>query len=283
MANEKMREYWSSSGAIVWVRHRRLFDAELAPFAEAVVDTIAPAPGDRVLDIGCGTGTLLELATGRGATGLGIDISPAMIEAAAERVPTASFRVGDAQTDDLVGIGALFDAAVSRFGVMFFEDPVAAFTNVRRAVRVDGRLAFTCWRSPAENAIFTLGTSVLLDAIDSRPDPPAPDAPGPHSFADPDRVRELLAEAGWSGIAVEPFDAVCDYGIDGSDGVEERLTMILGTSAGLFARRALEESGRGDEWEGLLDEVRAELRRNLVDGRVQFVGATWLVTAYNPG
>lgn len=282
MANEKMREYWATSGAVGWVRHQRVFDAELAPFADAVIGALQPAAGERLLDIGCGTGTLLELATARGATGLGVDISPAMVEAATARVPGAQFRVADAQTADLRDAEP-FDAVMSRFGVMFFDDPAAAFGNIRRAVRPGGRLAFVCWRSGAENPMFSLGTSVLLDAIDPRPEPPQDGVPGPLGFADPDRVRQVLAEAGWADVAVQPYDAMCDYGIDGSDGVEERMVMITGTSSGLLARQQLEATGDAGAWESLLEDVRAELRRNFVDGRVQLVGATWLVTARNPG
>jgi SAM-dependent methyltransferase len=280
VANEKMREYWAT-GADGWVQHKELFDAELAPFAELLIDTLAPGPGTRLLDIGCGTGTLLGLAAARGATGLGVDISPSMIETAIERVPRASFVVADAQTDDLAAHGP-FDAMMSRFGVMFFDDPTAAFANIRTAAVPGAPLAFVCWRSIEENAMFSLGTSVIIDRMVPKPEPPPPGAPGPTAFADADRVRGHLDAAGWHDVDVQPFDVMLDYGRDGSDGVEERLTMILGTSAGNIARREIQPYLTADEWAALLDEVRAELRRHLVDGRVQFNAATWLVTARNP-
>jgi SAM-dependent methyltransferase len=242
------------------------------------METLAPGPGTRLLDIGCGTGTLLELAAERGATGLGVDISPAMIEAATERVPGVSFIVADAQTDDLAAHGP-FDAVTSRFGVMFFDDPTAAFANIRTAAAPGAPLAFVCWRSMEENPIFTLGTSVLIDRLDPKPPDPPPGAPGPTAFADADRVRSILADAGWRDVDVAPFDATLDYARHGGDGVEERLTMILGTSAGTLASRELRPYLTADEWEALLDDVRAELRRHLVDGRLQFNGAAWLVTA----
>lgn len=276
-----MRRYWSDVGARGWVAHRRLFDAELAPFAEAVIGAVDPGPGRHLLDIGCGTGTLLELAVERGATGVGADIAPAMVAAAAERVPGASFVVADAQTADLAGDRPFTDV-VSRFGVMFFEDPVAAFANIRAAASPGAQLAFVCWRGAEENQMFTLGTSVLADRLDPPPERPAPGAPGPLGFAEPDRVRRVLASSGWAEVGVAPFDAVCDYGVDGGDGVEERLTMILATSMGWAARAQLEPRLGAGGWARLLDDVRAELRRNLVDGRVQFNGATWLVTATNP-
>lgn len=277
-----MREYWATVGAAGWVAHKEIFDAELAAFGDAVLDAIQPGPGDHLLDVGCGTGTLLELAVARGATGVGIDISPAMIEAASRLVPAASFLVGDAQTEPLGSAGP-FSGVVSRFGVMFFDDPAAAFANIRSAVTADGRMAFVCWRSRAENPMFSLGTSVLLDRLETPPPAVADGEPGPVAFADPDLVRSVLDAAGWADVAVEPFDAMCDYGRDGSDGVEERLTMILGTSIGTQARQELQAELGEEAWNDLLDDVRAELRANLVDGRVQFNGATWLVTARNPG
>ncbi|WP_117000536.1 class I SAM-dependent methyltransferase [Desertimonas flava] len=280
MANEQMRDYWASIGAEGWVRHKHIFDSELAPFAAAVLENVRPGPRDRLLDIGCGTGTLLHLAAESGASGQGVDISPAMIEAATSLVPSATFVVADAQTDPL---GGPFSAMISRFGVMFFEDPVAAFANIRRAVEADGRLAFVCWRGLDENPMFSLGTSVLLDRIDPRPPGPVDGAPGPLGFADPDRIRSVLTGSGWADVSVEPFDAMCDYGRDGTDGVENRLTMILGTSAGSMASANVRPQIGEEAWAALLDDVRAELRANLVDGRVQFNGATWLVTARNPG
>jgi len=276
MANEKMREYWST-GADGWVTHRRIFDAELAPFAEAVIAAIAPATGMRILDIGCGTGTLTEMAVARGATAVGVDIAPAMIAAATERVPSASFVVADAQTDDLAADG-LFDAVMSRFGVMFFDDPVAAFANIGSAARPGAPLAFACWRSLEENPMFSLGTSVLLDRLAEPPAAMRPDAPGPMAFADADRTRSILDQAGWGSVDIAPFDTMIDYG-EGTDGIEDRLTMILGTSVGNLARQQLEPTMTSAEWEALLDDVRAELRRHLTDGRLQFPGATWLVTA----
>jgi len=280
MANENMREFWTS-GATGWVAHRDLFDAELAPFGDAVLAAASPGPGDRVLDVGCGTGVLVARSLAAGAVPVGVDISPTMIDGATAAVPGGRFLLADAQTDDLVDHGP-FDVVISRFGVMFFDDPTAAFANIRSATVPGARLAFACWRGEDENAMFTLGTSVLLDRMDP-PLGPRPPGPGPMAFADPDLVRSVLDGAGWTEIAIERFDATCAYGRDGSDGVEERLTMLLNTGAGRAARDNLEARSGPDGWAALLDEVRDELRRNLVDGEVRFTGATWLVTARNPG
>lgn len=281
MANEQMRENWTA-GAKGWVEHRDLFDGELEPFAVAVIDAAAPGPGDRVLDIGCGTGTLVARSIARGAEAVGVDISPGMIEGAQRFHPAGTFLVADAQTDDLAPHGP-FTTIVSRFGVMFFDDSAAAFANIRRAAAPGARLVFACWRSHEENAMFTLGTSTLLAQLDPLLPPLDPCAPGPTALADPDRTRAFLEDAGWSEVDLVPCDAVLDYATEGSDGVEERLTMVLNTNAGRMAQTRLEPELGPEGWTGLLDQVRDELRRNRVDGRVQFPGATWLVSARNPG
>lgn len=281
MANEQMRAYWADGGK-GWVEHRELFDSELAAFAEAVLGAADPGPDDRVLDIGCGTGKLLAEATARGASGSGVDISPAMVEGARRLVPGATFTVADAQTDDL-SPGGPFTKIVSRFGVMFFDDPTAAFANIRSVAAPGADLVFVCWRAMQENPMFTMGTMVLLQRMDPPPPPPDPTAPGPSAFADRERLHGILDGAGWGDIAIEPFDAICDYSHGGSDGVEERVTMILNTGGGHMAQDQLEPALGPEGWAALLDEVRDELRRHLVDGRLQFNGATWLVTARNPG
>jgi SAM-dependent methyltransferase len=281
MANEQMRDYWATGGE-GWVAQKALFDSELAAFATVILDAADPGPGDRVLDIGCGTGIVVAEAVARGATGTGVDISPVMVDGARAHVPAATFAVADAQTDDL-SPGGPFTKVLSRFGVMFFDDPTAAFANIRRAAAPGADLVFVCWRAPAENPMFSMGTSVLLDRMDPPPPPVDPTAPGPSSFADRSRVAAILDAAGWEQIAIEAFDAVCDYGHAGSDGVEERLTMVLNTGGGRLAQDQLEPALGPDGWAALLDEVRTELRRHLVDGTLRFNGATWLVTARNPG
>jgi SAM-dependent methyltransferase len=281
MANDDMRELWAES-ALGWVRHRDLFEAELEGFADVIVDAVPPLEGGLVLDVGCGTGGLAARYVAGGSRALGVDISPAMVEAATSSVPEARFLLADAQTEDLTAHGP-FTTVVSRFGVMFFDDPVAAFAIIRRAVVPGGRLGFVCWRGIEENQMFTLGTTVLQARLDPPPPPPTPGAPGPLGFAEPGHATTVLEQAGWVEVGSRPVDVLCDYGLDGSDGVEERLTMVLNTSGGRAAQAQLEARLGPDAWAGLLDDVRAELRRNLVDGRVAFDGAGWLVTARAPG
>ncbi len=281
LANEAMRENWAT-GAEGWVQNERIFDAVLAPFTAAILDTADLGAARRVLDVGCGSGTLLDAAVKAAAEAVGVDISPAMVEAAQRRVPAATVVTADAQTIDLLAAapGAPFDRVVSRFGVMFFAEPEAAFANIRSATTTGGRLAFVCWRE-GETNMFSLGLRPLMARLPESPFLPKPGAPGPLGLANADRIRQVLTAAGWSDVAVEPRDGMCDFAIGGSDGVEERLAVALSGTAGRAARAAIEPNLNPDEWQTVLDEVRAELRNHLLDGAVRFVGQTWLVTATN--
>ncbi len=279
MANEAMRDSWGT-GAEGWVRNGRIFDAVLAPFTTAILGAADLGTARRVLDIGCGTGTLLEAAAATGTDAVGIDISSAMTEAARRRVPTATVVTADAQTADLLAAapGEPFDRVVSRFGVMFFADPEAAFANIRSATAPGARLVFVCWRE-GETAMFSLGLGALTAQLADPPARPVSGSPGPMGLANADRIREVLTAAGWSDVTTVPADGWCDYAIDGSDGVEERLTVALSGTVGRAVRAELEPRLGPEGWEAAVDESRAELRRNLVDGAVRFVGHTWLVTA----
>src|SRR5690625_496546 len=224
MANEQQQQAWATQGND-WVDNAAIFEAVLAPFADAVMQAADIGAGARVLDIGCGAGTLLQRSAELGAIPFGVDISEPMVVAARARVPEATVALGDAQTLDLQdAAGGPVDRIISRFGVMFFDDPVAAFANIRDTATPGARLAFVCWRE-GDNPMFTVGTDVLIDRMESRPEAGDPTAPGPQAFGNRARVRALLTEAGWGEIDIEAFDGVCDYSLDGSDGVEERLTM----------------------------------------------------------
>jgi SAM-dependent methyltransferase len=277
-----MRQTWTA-GAAGWVRNESLFDAQFAQITAAILVAAEIDPGHRMLDVGCGTGTLLDAGAAAGADVVGIDISPGMAAAAERRVRQARVIVGDAQTLDLLAAapGKPFDRVLSRFGVMFFADPTAAFANIRRACAPDARMSFACWRGHDENPMFMLGTSVLGQRLDPPAQPPQPGAPGPVAFADRDRLLTLLTDAGWTSIDVEALDTELDYGIDGSDGVDGRLATILSTTTGRQAQEQLESRLGPEGWASLLDEVRAELRKHLVDGAVRIPAATWLVTATN--
>ena len=281
MANEAMRDSWAT-GAQGWVRNERIFDAVFTPFTAAILGAAELGSARRVLDVGCGTGTLLDAAVAAGADAVGVDISPAMVEAARRRVPAATVVTADAQTADLLAAapGEPFDRVVSRFGVMFFVEPEAAFANIRSATVPGARLTFACWRED-EAEMFSLGLRALMARQAVPPAPPMPGTPGPMGLANADRLREVLGGAGWSGVSIEPADGLCDYAIDGSDGVEERLAVALSGMVGQAAQAELEPRLGPDGWYAVLEEARAELRAHVVDGALRFVGHTWLVTATN--
>lgn len=281
MANEEQQQSWATQG-VDWVDNAAIFEAVLAPFADAVLHAADIGPGKRVLDIGCGSGTLLQRAATLGAIPFGIDISEPMVQAARRRVPEAIVSLGDAQTLDLQAAGTPFDRIISRFGVMFFDDPVAAFVNIRRAAAPGARLAFVCWRD-GDNPMFTAGVDLLAARLESPPAAADPTTPGPLAFGNAERVRAVLTDAGWGDVTLESFDGVCNFSIAGSDGVEERLTMILSNRTGQQARTELSARLGENGWAGVVDELRDELRRHRVDGVVKFPGRTWVVTAINPG
>lgn len=276
MANEETREQWAARAG-GWIRNERTFDAALAPFTESLLGAADLGRGLRVLDVGCGAGTLLEASLEAGAEPVGVDISAPMVEAARRRAPGAVVLEADAQAADLLELapGAPFDRVISRFGVMFFADPAAGFANLRRAAAPGARLAFVCWRGE-ESDMFWAGLHPAAERAAEPPFLPGPGSPGPLGLGDAALLDRVLADSGWSDVSIEPVDGWCDYGLDGSDGVEERLAVASGGILGTTLRTALGE----DAWAEAMDEARAELRaRHLRDGRVQLLGHVWLVTA----
>src|SRR3979490_374129 len=195
--------------AEAWAEVREPLELQLAPLGRPALAALAPRPGESVLDIGCGGGeTALDLARAVAPDGMvvGIDRSAAVL-AFAQRAAKGCERVRFVQADAQVFPfdPASFDAAFSRFGVMFFADPTAAFVNIRRSLKPNGRLAFVCWRALEENPLDILP---LRAASAHLPPQPAhdPDAPGPFAFANPDRIRGILERAGFGEINITAND-----------------------------------------------------------------------------
>ena len=220
-ANAEQIRYWNEAAGPKWVSFQKVIDAQIGPLGEQAMDRAGIAPGERVVDAGCGCGeTTITLATRVGSQGLvlGIDISTPMLERAAATARAAGvanvrFENADAQTHRFPP--AAFDVVYSRFGVMFFVDPVAAFTNLRAALRPGGRLAFVCWQALRQNPWLLLPLQAAAQHL-TLPPPPAPDAPGPFSFADPERVREILSRAGFDRIVFEELRAALTVGGGGT-------------------------------------------------------------------
>jgi SAM-dependent methyltransferase len=216
-SNDAQIDYWNTSAGETWVRHQQQLDRQLEVLGLEAMRVLAPATGEHIVDIGCGCGeTTLELSAYVGPSGavVGVDISEPMLEVARRRDPPAgvvrpAFRNLDAQTADLRAsdLGqAAFDGAFSRFGVMFFADPVAAFANIRGALKPGGRLAFVCWRAFQDNPWMREPMAAAAPLLPPLP-PVDPTAPGPFAFADDGRVRAILTDAGFTSVAIDPFDA----------------------------------------------------------------------------
>jgi SAM-dependent methyltransferase len=215
-ANQEQRRKWNGDSGDVWVDIEPLMDRQLAPLGRAAMDLLAPRAGEHILDIGCGAGqTSLDLADAvtENGTVLGLDISSQLVGRARHRAAgrtNLSFAVDDAQVHPFVP-GA-FDALFSRFGVMFFDDPVAAFRNLLAALKPGGRIAFVCWRSPEENPVFTLPLQAARPFLDLPSATPDPTSPGPFAFQDPDRIRQILADAGFANVDIIPRDIMVSAG-----------------------------------------------------------------------
>lgn len=208
------RALWNGAAGKGWVEQQEIFDAMYQPIVEALGWSVVEEGARSVLDVGCGTGpTTLEIARALGTDGrcVGLDISEPMLASArgnaAREKFAAEFILADAESHDF---GAeQFDMLVSRFGVMFFTDPVAAFANLRSTMRPDGAMRAFTWRHPRENPFMTVAAQASREFV---PDMPKfdPEAPGQFGLCEEDRARRILTEAGWREIEIAPFDFECE-------------------------------------------------------------------------
>ncbi|OXJ08547.1 class I SAM-dependent methyltransferase [Burkholderia sp. AU6039] len=274
---------WNGQSGARWVTNQARLDAMVAVFGQAAIEAAAPATGERVLDIGCGAGaSSLALAARVGAGGkvLGVDISEPLIgraRALARPDTPARFQVADASSAELPE-GA-FDILFSRFGVMFFDDPTAAFAHMRRALRPGGRVAFVCWRGAAENDWVRLPMGTLKGIVPSSA-LPSPEAPGPFSFGDRGRVARILTAAGFTDIAIAPFDASVPFGEGGTRdaAIDDAVKMTLEVGP---LSRAL--AGQPDDIRARASAaVRVAFAGLPGERSVMIDGAAWIVMARNP-
>ncbi|MEU2069954.1 MULTISPECIES: class I SAM-dependent methyltransferase [Streptomyces griseus group] len=276
--NIQQEQAWNGYEGEHWARHQERWDAVNEGFNASLLDAAAILPADAVLDIGCGAGATTRLAAHRAAEGraTGVDLSGPMLDRArattrAEHLGNVTFEQGDAQVHPLAGRG--FDVAISRYGVMFFADPVAAFTNIGGGLRPGGRMAFIC-AAGAEGNEWLEALASLRDCLPVG-DFGATGGPGMFSLADPARVEEVLKAAAFTCIRIRPAEAPGRWGQGAGDAADflfdsgpgRHLLQQVDTETGDRARRRLTETLRPYED---------------AQGVVWMRSSAWLVTAERP-
>ena len=264
---------WNGTAGCAWVEAQGLLDDVFRPLERLLVDAIAGGSAQRVLDVGCGTGgTTIAVAQRLGTKShcIGIDISDPMLAAARARAERegvhATFIRADAQTHAFEP--GRFDAIISRFGVMFFDDPVRAFANLRRAARDAAELRLIVWRGAADNPFMTTAERAAAPLLPNIP-PREPNAPGQFAFADRRRVHRILEESGWRGIDIQPVDVACT--------LPERELVGYFTRFGPIARILPDVDDRTRS--RVIEKVRPAFDPYVSGAEVHFTAACWVVVA----
>ena len=274
VSNAEQAAAWDGREGAYWAAHHDVFEAALARYQPAFLAAAAIRRGDRVLDVGCGTGVSTRaaalLATDAGA--VGVDLSSEMIDVARRLAEEAGltnvvFEHADAQVHPLGD--ASFDVAISRTGSMFFGDPEAAFANLRRSLQPGGRLVLLTW----QRAELQEWLRAFAESLTGRTPPaPVPGVPGPFSLSDPDHVRALLEGSGFTEVTLTAVSETTTYGRT----VDEAHAFLLGLLGWMLEDQ--EPSRRAASVEAL----RATLAAHETDDGIRFGSAAWLVTARRP-
>lgn len=279
-------EYWNGEAGARWARNQRGIDAVFAPLTQALFAGAALRPDSAALDVGCGAGDCAVRAArelgGRGRV-VAADVSAPLLAVARERAAIdalggapIAFVEADAQGHDFGH--AVFEHVISRFGVMFFDDSVAAFANLRRSLVPGGRLTFLCWRPMAENAWIAVPHGVVQPLVPAC-EPTPPDGPGPFRFAQADVIGDILAAAGFLDIAIEAVDRSLTLGLSGEAATgaaaeaAARFVLELGPVSRLLRDRDDELRARAHAAVAADFAARAEV------GSVSLGAACWLVSA----
>lgn len=274
--NEEQRTRWNGIDGEYWTNQQDRLDRTLAPVTGPLLAFAAPRAGSTVMDVGCGCGaTTIELARAVGPSGrvVGIDLSEPMIALAGERLhqfTNTTCLLGDAAELPLRDLGA--ELIVSRFGVMFFGDPVAAFANLRTGLAAGGRLRFACWRPINENPWLQIPLHAVYEHAPRLPKPD-PEEPGPFAFGDTERVKRILTAAGFTAPSFTPLDIRMDIAAGGT--LEDA---VIQSSAMGPAKRALADQPE-EIRAAALESIRRALTPYASAAGVNLPGAVWLVAA----
>jgi len=276
-ANKKQSEAWNGGESVHYVAHADRYDRQLAPFTEALLERVRLTPHRSVLDVGCGCGALTLAAARIADSAVGVDISVPLTEVASERackaqIDNVEFVVADAQTYDFAP--DTFDLVVSQFGVMFFDDPARAFSNLRRSLAPGGRLAFVSWQGLPANKWLTVVASEVANHVEIPEFGGLSRGPGMFALMDRDETTALLESAGFSEVALESLAPTILIGGGGT--VDQAMEFLLGMG---MARGLVGLAGT-DAHEEVVEAVRLSLtERYEPDVGVQFETSAWLVTA----
>ncbi len=268
--------YWNGPGGQRWAGRQQAQDILLAPITEALIDRAAPKSGERIIDVGCGSGaTTIAFAQQVAPSGhvLGVDVSGPMLARARQTAPRelpVDFELADATVYPFDP--GSFDLLVSRFGVMFFAEPALSFANLRRALRPSGRLAFACWREPRENPFFMTPLQAVYKHVPKLPQQ-GPEDPGPFSFASQPRVNRILGEAGFAGIEMEPCSFALDVAVGRGLDVAVQGALEIGPAARALAEQPPEAVAAATQ------SIREALAPYARGQTVPLPAAIWIVTA----
>jgi len=273
-SNKAQIDLWKGRVGEKWAAMQVSLDAMLAQATAELKTRAGSVSGQRVLDIGCGSGETCVIWLDGGAEVTGVDVSTPMLAVAADRTDGKATLV---EADASVWKGdATFDLAVSQFGLMFFADPEAAFANIAANVRPGGRVLFTCWRAALENQWVTTPMDAIRDLLPVAP-PPVPHAPGPFALADRDRLRGMLERSGFAEVAINPFDFPICLTSDGGVEAAVPFAMQIGPTGSALAEASKEVRALAAE------RLEVAFARHDRDGLLTLGGAIWMVEAVRPG
>lgn len=280
LTNKDMSEFWNGGGGLNWMRFQSRLEKSLKLFGQQAISAAKIKDKEKILDVGCGWGdTSFDLAQCIGSNGhvRGLDISDFILEQARSRrdwlgVDNIEFECLDVESCNFEP--EVYDVVFSRFGVMFFNDPVAAFKNIKAALKPNGRLVFVCWQSVKANQWVNLPYEISTNHVPVTQEP-NPEAPGGFSFGNADRVKQILNDAEFNNIIVKPYKTKFNVG----DTLEEALTLLsnLGPASSIITAPDIDDEIK----QLIVDDLCKALITHKTSQGIELDAATWIVTATN--